>query len=68
MGSVIPLKKSANSAYLKRKNMMGAKHEKVEGLIEQKQKNDVDLIVNVSDHNLESRGKRLIVLLTLGSA
>ena len=30
MGSVIPLKKSANSAYLELKNLVGAKLEKVE--------------------------------------
>mgnify|MGYP001470091563 FL=1 len=44
MGSVIPLKKSANSAYLELKNMLGAKLQKVESLIEQKLKSDVDLM------------------------
>ena len=34
MGSVIPLKKSANSAYLELKNMLGVKLQKVESLIE----------------------------------
>ena len=34
MGSVIPLKKSANSAYLELKNLLGNKLEKVENLIE----------------------------------
>ena len=34
MGSVIPLKKSANSAYLELKNLLGEKLEKVEELIE----------------------------------
>ena len=33
MGSVIPLKKSANSAYLELKNLLGGKLEKVENLI-----------------------------------
>ena len=68
MGSVIPLKKSANSAYLELKNMLGAKLEKVEGLIEQKLKSDVDLIEKMSDHHLKSGGKRLRALLTLESA
>ena len=68
MGSVIPLKKSANSAYLELKNMLGAKLEKVEGLIEQKLKSEVDLIEKMSDHHLKSGGKRLRALLTLESA
>ena len=38
MGSVIPLKKSANSAYLELKNVLGEKLQKVEVLIEQKLK------------------------------
>ncbi len=68
MGSVIPLKKSANSAYLELKNLLGSKLEKVESLIEFKLKSDVDLIEKMSDHHLQSGGKRLRALLTLGSA
>ena len=34
MGSVIPLKKSANSAYLELKNFLGNKLQKVEKLIQ----------------------------------
>ena len=68
MGSVIPLKKSANSAYLELKNMLGAKLQKVESLIEQKLKSDVDLIEKMSEHHLKSGGKRLRALLTLESA
>ena len=34
MGSVIPLKKSANSAYLELKNLVGAKLEEVENLVQ----------------------------------
>ena len=33
MGSVVPLKKSANSAYLELKNSLGDKLQKVENLI-----------------------------------
>ena len=36
MGSVIPLKKSANSAYLELKNLLNRKLQKVEELIELK--------------------------------
>ncbi|MFL2889506.1 MAG: polyprenyl synthetase family protein [Pelagibacteraceae bacterium] len=68
MGSVIPLKKSANSAYLDLKNILVHKLSKVEGLIEQKLKSDVVLIKEMCDHHIKSGGKRLRALLTLGSA
>ena len=68
MGSVVPLKKSANSAYLELKNLLGNKLEKVESLIELKLKSEVNLIEKMSDHHLRSGGKRLRALLTLGSA
>ena len=68
MGSVIPLKKSANSAYLELKNLLGGKLNEVEDLIELKLKSDVNLIEKMSEHHLKSGGKRLRALLTLGSA
>ena len=68
MGSVIPLKKSANSAYLELKNLLGNKLEKVESLIELKLKSDVKLLEKMSNHHLQSGGKRLRALLTLGSS
>ena len=68
MGSVIPLKKSANSAYLDLKNLMDVKLSKVEKLIEYKLQSEVDLIKKMSNHHLKSGGKRLRALLTLGSA
>ena len=68
MGSVIPLKKSANSAYLELKNLMGTKLEKVENLVRLKLKSDVNLIEKMSEHHLKSGGKRLRALLTLGSS
>ena len=68
MGSVIPLKKSANSAYLELKNLVGTKLEKVENLVRFKLKSNVGLIEKMSDHHLKSGGKRLRALLTLGSA
>ena len=58
MGSVIPLKKSANSAYLDLKNLMDAKLSKVEKLIENKLQSEVDLIKKMSNHHLKSGGKR----------
>ena len=68
MGSVVPLKKSANSAYLELKNLVGAKLEEVENLVQIKLKSDVSLIEKMSEHHLKSGGKRLRALLTLGSA
>jgi octaprenyl-diphosphate synthase len=68
MGSVIPLKKSANSAYLDLKNLLGDKLVRVEGLILQKLESEVELIKKMSEHHLSSGGKRLRALLTLGSA
>ena len=68
MGSVIPLKKSANSAYLELKNLLSNKLEKVEVLIKQRLKSDVNLIEKMTNHHLSSGGKRLRALLTLESA
>ncbi len=68
MGSVVPLKKSANSAYLELKNLLSEKLQRVENLIQLKLKSDVNLIEKMSNHHLSSGGKRLRALLTLGSA
>jgi len=68
MGSVIPLKKSANSAYLELKNLLGNKLQKVENLIQEKLRSEVNLIQKMSNHHLGSGGKRLRALLTLESA
>tara|TARA_B100000963_G_scaffold352652_1_gene366168 strand:+ start:1828 stop:2841 length:1014 start_codon:yes stop_codon:yes gene_type:complete len=68
MGSVVPLKKSANSAYLELKNLLSGKLDKVEELILRKLKSEVNLIEKMSNHHLSSGGKRLRALLTLESA
>ena len=68
MGSVVPLKKSASSAYLELKNLLYKKLQKVEKLVEFKLKSEVALIQKMSNHHLKSGGKRLRALLTLGSA
>ena len=68
MGSVIPLKKSANSAYLDLKNLVNEKLTEVEKLIELKLDSKVGLIKKMSTYHLNSGGKRLRALLTLGSA
>ena len=63
MGSVVPLKKSANSAYLELKNLLSDKLRKVENLIQEKLKSDVNLIEKMSNHHLRSGGKRLRALI-----
>ena len=68
MGSVIPLKKSASSAYLELKNLLSKKISRVETVIESKLISNVELIQKMSNHHLSSGGKRLRALLTLGSA
>ncbi len=68
MGSVVPLKKSANSAYLELKNLLSEKLHKVENLIQEKLRSEVNLIQKMTNHHLESGGKRLRALLTLESA
>ena len=68
MGSVIPLKKSVNNAYLDLKNQLDGKLDSVEKLIKNKLKSDVALIKKMSDYHLNSGGKRIRALLTMGSA
>ena len=68
MGSVIPLKKSANSAYLDLKNLLDNKLKSVEKLIHLKLKNNIGLINKMSNYHLGSGGKRIRALLTMGAA
>ncbi len=68
MGSVIPLKKSANSAYLDLKNLLNGKIESVEKLISLKLQSHVELIKEMSNYHLNSGGKRIRALLTMGAA
>ena len=68
MGSVIPLKKSVNNAYLDLRNHLDGKLDSVEKLIKNKLKSDVHLIKKMSDYHLNSGGKRIRALLTMGCA
>ena len=68
MGSVIPLKKSANSAYLDLKDLLNGKIASVEKLISLKLQSQVNLIKKMSDYHLNSGGKRIRALLTMGAA
>ena len=60
MGSVIPLKKSVNSAYLDLKNLVSKKLSNVESLIDSKLQSKVDLINKMSKHHFSSGGKSSI--------
>ena len=63
MGSVIPLKKSANNAYLDLRNHLHDKLDSVEKLIKNKLKSDVPLIKKMSDYHLDSGGNHSFFLL-----
>tara|TARA_B100002051_G_scaffold264636_1_gene289709 strand:- start:289 stop:1302 length:1014 start_codon:yes stop_codon:yes gene_type:complete len=68
MGSVIPLKKSANNAYLDLRSHLDDRLDSVEKLIKTKLQSNVGLIKKMSDYHLNSGGKRIRALLTMGSA
>jgi|TARA_B100000035_G_scaffold257327_1_gene227435 octaprenyl-diphosphate synthase len=68
MGSVIQLKKQINNSYFQLKNSVEDKLMLVEEKIKSKLESDVDLVKKMTDYHLETGGKRLRALLTLGSA
>ena len=68
MGSVIQLKKEINNSYLELKNLVGNKLEDVSGLIKLKLASEINLIQKMTDHHLNSGGKRIRPLLTLATS
>jgi len=68
MGSVIQLKKQINNSYFELKNSVEDKLLLVEEKIKSKLESKVDLVQKMTDYHLETGGKRLRALLTLGSA
>ena len=68
MGSVIPLKKEINNSYLELKNLVGNKLEDVSSLIKLKLSSEINLIQKMTDHHLNSGGKRIRPLLTLAAS
>ena len=68
MGSVIQLKNQINNSYFQLKNSVEDKLMLVEEKIKSKLESDVDLVKKMTDYHLETGGKRLRALLTLGSA
>jgi len=68
MGTVIPLKKEINNSYLELKNLVGNKLDDVSRLIKKKLASEISLIHKMTDHHLNSGGKRIRPLLTLASS
>jgi len=68
MGTVIQLKNQINNSYFQLKNSVENKLLLVEEKIKLKLSSEVDLVQKMTDYHLDTGGKRLRALLTLGSA
>jgi octaprenyl-diphosphate synthase len=68
MGIVIPLKKEINNSYIELKNLVGEKLNDVSRLIELKLTSKISLIHEMTNHHLNSGGKRIRPLLTLAAS
>ena len=68
MGTVIQLKKQINNSYFQLKESLENKLLLVEEKIKTKLSSDVELVQKMTDYHIETGGKRLRALLTLGSA
>ena len=68
MGTVIQLKNKINNSYFQLKNSVEDKLMLVEEKIKSKLVSDVELVKKMTDYHLDTGGKRLRALLTLGSA
>ena len=68
MGTVIQLKNQINNSYFQLKNSVEEKLILVEEKIKLKLVSDVELVAKMTDYHLNTGGKRLRALLTLGSA
>ena len=68
MGTVVQLKNKINNSYYQLKDSVEDKLILVEEKIKSKLVSDVDLVQKMSNYHLDTGGKRLRALLTLGSA
>ena len=68
MGTVIQLKNQINNSYIQLKNSVEDKLMLVEEKIKLKLESNVDLVQRMTSYHLNTGGKRLRALLTLGSA
>ena len=68
MGTVIQLKNQINNSYFQLKESVENKLLLVEDKIKSKLSSDVELVQKMTDYHLDTGGKRLRALLTLGTA
>ena len=68
MGTVVQLKNQIDNSYFQLKNLVENKLISVEEKIKSKLISDVDLVQKMTDFHVNTGGKRLRALLTLGSA
>jgi octaprenyl-diphosphate synthase len=68
VGTVIQLKKQINNSYFDLKNSVEEKLVLVEEKIKSKLSSDVGLVQKMTDYHIQTGGKRLRALLTLGSS
>ena len=68
MGSVINLSKKINNSYLELRKSVEDKLVMVDERIEQKLQSNVDLVKQMSSYHLDTGGKKLRALITLGSS
>ena len=68
MGSVIPLKKEIDNSYIELKKLVKDKLDQVNQRIKYKLASEINLIHQITNYHLNSGGKRIRPLLTLGSA
>jgi len=68
MGTVIQLKNQINNSYFELKNSVEEKLVLVEEKIKTKLHSEVDLVEKMTDYHVQTGGKRLRALLTLGSS
>ena len=68
MGTVVQLKNQINDSYFQLKHSVEEKLVLTEEKIKSKLSSDVELVQKMTDYHIETGGKRLRALLTLGSA
>ena len=68
MGTVVQLKNQINNSYFQLKDSVDEKLVLVEEKIKSKILSEVDLVQKMTNYHIETGGKRLRALLTLGSA
>ena len=68
MGTVVQLKNQINNSYFQLKDSVDEKLVLVDEKIKSKLLSNVDLVQKMTDYHIETGGKKLRALLTLGSA